>query len=218
MDRIHKSQICRLFFFAFLLWGFCPFFMACSNVQLEIYDVNSAVVFDYADENLFPSVRLSVFAETSEDERKVSQIGVTHLGSGQQWVCVSPRKISGGGNSVWAGYSNFVPATGESFPQGRYSLEYVDMAGESVQSSFSVVYPETLLRTTANDIATNFRNMEEWVALYDGAGKMIYFGQRRENWNGNQDIKFDYGHAEKIRICYRMNGGAVVCLLPQKDI
>ena len=59
--------------------------------------------------------------------------------------------------------------------------------------------------------------MREGILLYDKDGDLIYYGSRAENWTSDGDIKNSYGLAQKIRLCYKLNGGAVVCMLPPKD-
>lgn len=226
MDRFFRPQLNfgkkifkRLFancFFAAV--GICLFiFPSCSNINIDIVGIQETVVFEYTDASSLPSMRFSAFAETAGDERRVEKIRIVHESSGMEWVCETPRKISGSGSSVWAGYTNFVPATGDVIPRGKYTFHYIDMTGEESEMAFTLNYPESLVSTPANMLKTSFPGIEEAVALYDRDGSLIYFGARQENWYGNQDIKQEYGLAEKIRICYRLNGGSIVCMLPEQD-
>ena len=192
--------------------------ISCSDSESRISGLVTAMVLDYSDWDSSPKPRLSVFAETTLDERAVHQIRAVHNQSGLEWQCNNPRIISNNKNSTWAGYSNFVPASGSTIPQGSYTLYYEDMAGDECQSTFSVSYPVELLETSATD----FRNMsidrEENIALYDADGLLLYYGERKESWISNYDIKADYGVAEKLRICYRLYSGHTVCMMPVESL
>ena len=193
-------------------------FSSCKNVALGIENIQSTIVLDYKDETSLPTMRLSVFVQTSADERRVERVRLVHNQSGMEWICDNPRKIAEDERSVWAGYTNFVPATGSTFPKGIYTFHYTDMAGDESQAPFSLSYPEGLPTTTADKIEESFRNAEQIVGVYDRDGNLVYFGPRAENWQQDSDIKNSYGLAEKIRVCYRFNGGSVICMLPLKDL
>ena len=195
-----------------------PAFSSCSNVAPNIDVIQDTVVFDFPDSKSTPSMRLSVFVQTAADERKVDSVRLVHDASGLEWVCNSPRKVGETEKTVWAGYTNFVPATGSSIPLGLYTFHYVDMAGEESQSQFRVSYPESILKCTPENILSEIRNYDELVAVYDADGILLYLGPRLENWSGDGDIKKSYGLAEKIRVCYRMEGGSVICMMPPKDL
>ena len=192
--------------------------LSCSESDVHITGLFSSVVLDYSDWDSFPSSRFSVFVETSLDERAVSEIRAVHNQSGLEWHCKNPRIISTTKSSTWAGYTNFVAASGSTIPQGNYTLYYEDLAGEECQNIFSVSYPVELLETSAAD----FRNMridrEENIALYDADGLLLYYGERKESWITNSDIKKEYGVAEKIRICYRLYNGHTVCMMPEENL
>lgn len=205
-------------FSSILLVLVCLFsFPACSNVDLEIVDIQSTLILDYPTDTSLPMMRLSAFVQTSSDERKAERIRILHEESGLEWVCNNPRRVGESDKSVWAGYTNFVPATGSVFPQGKYALYYTDMNGDEVSFKFTISYPESLSSTTADLLKSSVKNMEEVIALYDKDGELIFFGPRAENWDTDGDIKNSYGLAQKIRLCYKLNGGAVVCMLPPKD-
>ena len=141
-----------------------------------------------------------------------------HNESGLEWECRNPRIISTKKNNEWAGYTNFVASEGSAIPQGAYTLYYVDMAGDESQNVFSVSYPAQLLESTA----TEFRDMridrEENIALYDADGLLLFYGERKDSWSTNSDIKKEYGVAEKIRVCYRLYSGNAVCMMPAENL
>lgn len=191
---------------------------SCSDSDSRITGLVSNIVLDWSDWESMPSARLSVFAETSLDERAVHEIRAVHNQSGLEWQCRNPRIIAASKNTTWAGYTNFVAAQGESIPQGSYTLYYQDMAGLECQSSFSVSYPYDLLSSTAAAFREMRIDREENIALYDADGLLLYYGERKEGWTTNADIKKDYGVAEKIRVCYRLYSGNTVCMMPAENL
>ncbi|MBP5442081.1 MAG: hypothetical protein J6Y60_02465 [Treponema sp.] len=207
-------------FFLPLVFGtvFLFSFFSCSDSETRITGLFSTTVLDYADWESFPTARLSVFAETTLDERAADEIKITHNQSGLVWQCKNPRKIASTKNSTWAGYTNFVPVQGSYIPQGNYSISYVDMAGQECQSIFTVSYPEELLETTAAEFNDMKIDREENIALYDPEGQLIYYGERKDSWTSNSEIRKTYGVAEKIRICYRLSNGRTVCMMPVENL
>ncbi|MBO7637541.1 MAG: hypothetical protein J6S91_01050, partial [Treponema sp.] len=129
-----ESAIISLLAGALLLFSL----FSCSDSDNRITGLVSNVVLDWSDWESMPGARLSVFAETSLDERTVYEIRAVHNQSGLEWQCKNPRIIASSKNSTWAGYTNFVPAQGDTIPQGSYTLYYQDMADIECQSSFSV--------------------------------------------------------------------------------
>ena len=193
-------------------------FSSCSDSDIRITGLISTVVLDYSDWKSSPSSRLSLFVETSLDERTVNEIRAVHNQSGLEWHCKNPRIISASKNSVWAGYTNFVAASGSTIPQGNYTLYYEDLTGDECQNIFSVSYPVELLETSAVDFKNLRIDREENIALYDADGLLLYYGERKESWRSNSDIKSEYGVAEKMRVCYRLYSGNTVCMMPEESL
>ena len=208
----HKPRLLKLLFWL----GTVFLIFSCSSPDTRIMNISSTVVFDFADSENPPACRLSVFTETSGDERRVSQIRAVHEASSLVWTCPLPRKFTGQKNAVWAGYTNFVPATGSLLPQGRYKLIYMDATGEETEGSFTVSYPEKLATSLSADYPEIVKGAEEIIAIYDVDGNLMYFDKRKENWRSGSDIKNEYGLAGKFRVCYRINKGSVVCMMPEE--
>ncbi|MBO5608292.1 MAG: hypothetical protein J5930_10435 [Treponema sp.] len=211
MGRFAKAAALASCVFSFLLTD-------CSNTVNSISHVNTVVVIDYASETAAPSMRLSLFAETTGDERQVESIRAVHNTSGLEWTCRHPKKITSQNNVLWTGYTNFVPPSGSPLPQGWYSLYYVDAAGEECSGSFSISYDAKILETPPSQIPALLPAAEAYVALYDEQGIMIFYGLRPEHWKTNADISAEYGLARKMRVCCRANNGTVVCMLPETNL
>jgi len=221
-----RSEAFRISFFSFkqglfrflFAAGALLLFFSCSSPDTRILNISSTVVFEFKDAENPPSCRLSVFTETSGDERRVSQIRAVHDASSLVWTCNLPRKFAGQKNAVWAGYTNFVPATGSLLPQGSYRLVYVDASGEETEGSFRVSYPENLAESHLADFPQILSGAEEIYAIYDIDGNLMYFAEKKENWKSASDIKNDYGLADKYRVCYRINKGSVICMMPEEKL
>ncbi|MBR6296008.1 MAG: hypothetical protein IKR40_05985 [Treponema sp.] len=216
--RTSLSSAARVFFGLLFFAGVLTLFFSCSSPDTRILNISSTVVFEFKDEENPPSCRLSVFTETSGDERRVSQIRAVHDASSLVWTCNLPRKFAGQKNVVWAGYTNFVPATGSLLPQGSYRLVYVDASGEETEGSFRVAYPEKLATSHFADYPQILSGVEEIYAIYDIDGNLMYFDGKKENWKSSSDIKNDYGLADKFRVCYRINKGTVICMMPEEKL
>lgn len=228
--RMEKDKSFRTLFFSsavrFSAGAFClfvlfliPFFLfSCSSPDTKILNISSTVIFEFDDAEKTPGCRLSVFTETSGDERRVSEIRAEHEASSLVWKCRFPRKFTAQKKSVWAGYTNFVPATGSLLPQGRYKLVYVDASGEETEGNFSVAYPEKIAESHVADFPGILRGAEEIYAVYDVDGNLMYFAEKKENWKSSSDIKNDYGLADKFRVCYRINKGTVICMMPEEKL
>lgn len=205
-----RSILIKAVFFIFLM----AMLSSCSDTAPQISSVNAVVIFDYEDETNVPKSRISVFAETSEVQR-VKELRAVHEASGLEWTVTSPRKIGGKDARSWAGYTNLVAASGSTIPTGKYNLYYEDAAERECESSFMVGYPSTLTKSKASDIPGIFTNgYTENIALYGSDGTLLYYGKRKVEWSSKNAIRGEFQLAEKMRICYSISNGTVVCMLP----
>lgn len=191
-------------------------FISCADSVPQIASVAACTIFEYTDEQSFPVARFSLFAETTADARRVEYMQAIHEETGLVWTCASPRTFSGQKEKMWAGYTNFVPASGDTVPQGAYRLYYEDAAGQNCEGTFSLSYPEALVHSVSADVGTILGESVEYIALYSEEGILLYFDKRKEEWQSNEDIKNDYTAAAKMRVCYKNGAETVVCLLPEQ--
>ncbi len=188
---------------------------ACSDSEPVLTGIDAYIVLDYPDESSVPSSRLSVFAQTNENVRRVSSVRALHKESGQEWVCQEPRKISDTKRKFWAGYTNFVPAEGSQIPSGKYEFFYEDMAGRQAETAFSITYDESLLSVPASELKQKIGSAyKEKIALYNAEGLLMYYGDRKEKWKDNKAIRNEYSLASSLRICYIITGSNAVCMMP----
>ena len=212
MTALRKSAILLLFL------SLSAFF-SCADSEPQLSGVDAFLVLEYPDQESEPSVRFSVFGQTNSNVTRAVQIKTIHLESGQEWVCSEPRKISDNKRKYWAGYTNFVPAQGSTIPPGKYSFTYEDAAGRQVESSFTLVYDETLLKTNVSSLkAMQGPSFKEKVAVYNADGLLVYYGDRKDKWKNNTTIRNEYSTAATMRTCYVIAGSNVVCMLPPVDL
>ena len=138
----------KRFVFKICLCAFSVLFFACSDSVPQLSSVDSVVIFDFSDSKSRPEMRLSVFAETTNEIQRAESIKAVHESSDLMWVCNSPRKISGADNKTWAGYTNFVPAYGTALPVGQYTLYYTDATANECIGNFTVSYQADFFTST----------------------------------------------------------------------
>lgn len=191
------------------------FFLAsCSDTTPQVTSVTPVVVFEFQDSTSAPTMRLSIFAETT-DVQRVKELRAVHEESGIQWRIASPRKISGKDAKTWAGYTNLVPASGSVIPLGKYTITYEDASERECEASFFITYPSTFVKSKAYEFPGLFMdNYTENIALYAIDGTLIYYGKRKSGWGTNANIRQDYMIADSMRICYTSLSGGVVCMMP----
>lgn len=189
---------------------------ACSDSTPAITAVEGITVLDYADSNLHPTVRLSLFASADEIQR-VKELRAVNEQTGLVWTINSPRLLFGRNNISWAGYTNLVAASGQSLPMGKYTIIYEDAAERECEGALFVSYPKELLDKIPSDFPSAIKGQYiENIALYSVDGSLLYYGKRKDVWTGEQMIKRDFMMAASMRTCYALNNNTVVCMMPMK--
>lgn len=152
----------------------------CAGSDAELESASGIVVLDYRAEGAPPSVRLSVFAQTASDARRAESLKIASEATGFEWAADEPLVMEAD-KSRFVYYPDFVTAAPEKIPAGAYRLDYTDAEGNCVQSLFSVSYPEELADSDAAAAETFFQGRaEERLAVYDGNGVLLYFGERTD--------------------------------------
>ncbi|MBE6345315.1 MAG: hypothetical protein E7063_06495 [Spirochaetaceae bacterium] len=196
---------------------------SCSDSVPSITEVSSSVVLDFYSSQDFPSNRLSIFVKTSSEIGRVSHIQVKHIESGIVWDINDPMILTGGSNNYRAGSPFLVPPYYGNIPQGAYSLLYTDMSGRTVEYGFSVYYESELLELKVQEIPDAVKHLPvvKKIAIYEqpgGKGKIIYYGDIKDDWKDSSKILNDYNGASSVRECLEISSKAVLCLFPPKDI
>lgn len=202
---------------------FSLFLIGCADSVPSITEVSASVVLDYSSSQDFPSNRLSIFVQTGSEIGRVSHIQVEHMESGIVWNINHPMVLTGGNKNYRAGSPFLVPPYYGNIPLGAYTLLYTDMSGRSVEYGFSVNYFPELLEIKSTEIANATKNLpvENKIAIYEqpnGTGKILYYGDIKDEWKDPAKILQDYKGASSVRECLEISSKAVLCLLPPEDI
>jgi hypothetical protein len=193
---------------------FCILCVSCANTMPELISSSATVIFDYGDNSSVPLIRLSVFAETGSDVRRAAQIRISSKTGEYSWIVDDPQLI-GSDSRQWAGYTNFAVPGDARFPQGIYNLLYTDAEEHTVQTAFSVTYPEKLIGSKTSDVKDILGiSAKEMIAVYMPDGMLVYYNVRKSKWTDDKAIWDEFKLASTIRICWTLPDDTVVCLMP----
>ncbi|MGI5107471.1 hypothetical protein H0R94_10670 [Treponema socranskii] len=200
----------------FALSGFLLFF-SCSLSAPDVKGVKAAAVFEYADNDSDPRMRLAVFAEAGSDVRRVESIRIVSNDRGWEWKAIG-LEIFASDARQWAGYTNFVSPGDGAIPQGAYTFFYTDALGDDAESSFSVFYPADLVHTRSGEAKEKLgTGMRERIALYDEKDVLIYFDTRKAGWREDDDVWREMENASRMRLCFLNADASVLCFMPFID-
>lgn len=205
--------IYKLKFLLLLLLSFLVFF-SCSDSEPDVNSAAGFVIFDYASEKSYPSVRFAAFAETSSEIQRVSSISVKNLSTGYEWFCDNPVLLNNDRHK-WAGYADFVSPRGQLIPQGSYEIVYTDAQSRSVTKTFLLQYKEKFLKTKSEKAVSLFSEEKKInICVYSEKGTLLYYGERKENWLDNKDVFKEIRDSFYYRECYIEADKSVYCLMP----
>ncbi|MCK9169773.1 MAG: hypothetical protein M0P01_05100 [Treponema sp.] len=195
---------------------FCSLCVSCANTTPEILSSSATVIFDYNDDSSVPLIRLSVFTETGSDVRRAAQIRISSKTEEYSWTVDNPQLL-GSDNRQWAGYTNFAVPDAAVIPQGGYDLFYTDAEEHTVQTSFTVTYPEKLIESKSSDVKYVLGTYaKEMIAVYMSDGTLIYYNERKSKWTDDDAIWNEFKLASTMRICWTSPDNSVICLMPVK--
>lgn len=193
-------------------------FLSCSNSNPDITMVTGSMIFDFADTDAPPSVRMAVFAQSNGEVQRADFIEARHRESGLMWRISKPRLFSGS-NKNYAGYTNLLPMEGKEIPQGDYDFRYVDGGGNEDRGTFKISYPQALLTSKSSEVRTTVtKSLSDNLALYDETGTLIFFNKRKKNWKTNSDIQREMRNAFTLRQCLNTTDYSIICLMPEESL
>lgn len=210
---IFKNQIrfCLLFCLTLL------FFVSCQDSEPSLLAVEHTLTFDYASSSSSPKMRLGVCCSPSSEVQRLEVLRLIHQETGLEWNCSEVEVFKGEKNRNWAGYTNFIPAYNESFPQGFYSIYYEDSAGRSCEGEFKIEYPEEFSAKSCQELPLQItNNADEYIVLYNNDDILIYYGKFKDEWGNGRGILEEYPDAAKTRRCY-INGD-LVFMMPEEPV
>ena len=87
------------------------------------------------------------------------------------------------------------------------------------ENLFELAYQTELASCTSEQFPAIIKGTYvEKLAVYNADDILIYYDIRKEDWTSDQSIKGEYGTAQKMRVCYEIGGGSVVCMMPCRDL
>ena len=192
-------------------------FFSCSSSAPDVKAVRAVSIFDYADGDSYPRMRLAVFTEAGSDVRRAESIRIVSKETGWEWKADGVEIFSSDAKQ-WAGYTNFVSSGDRSIPQGAYTFFFTDALGHDAESSFSVFYPASLARTRSGEAkAALGKAVRERIAVYDKEDVLIYFDVRKAEWKTDDDVWHDMENAFRMRLCFLNADKSVLCFMPFID-
>lgn len=202
------------FFRAIFILSMVLFFAGCANSVPEIVSVDAFLVCDFVSGEKTPDFRMSVFAETTSDVRRVGSINVSGRAAGYEWRIYSPTTVNGDGKK-WAGHTSLMCPEGYKFQQGIYDLVYEDLTGQTKESTFSFSFPDEILFADVDSIEKILGNgFTKNIAVFSTDDKIMYCDIPKEEWKDNDDIFAEYENAKFLRDCYIDSKNSVICIMP----
>lgn len=211
-----KTVLCPLLGFA--VFCFFPLFLfSCSESEADVVSASGTAVFDFADSESAPSMRLAVFLQVTNEVQRTESFTVSHAESGYSWTVAKPG-IFTGMNKSYAYSANLTAPEGKAIPEGAYSAIYYDAAGNQDEAPFSLSYKKELLDARSENCKELLPGATENIAIYDDAGELLFMGKAKASWKTNEAILKDYKLAVTKRICYVTAGNTVICLMPSENL
>lgn len=175
-----------IFLFFVSIFSFC----GCQNSIPKGNSVNTKIIYDYENENLLPSQKLSFFLEMQSDVRRVDYINLYHEKSGYRWIISNPL-ISKVDKVYYTGYSNCVVSTNSFFskkdniiPNGDYNVYYMDAKGREFVQSFNLEYEQDFASLKCSDMIKTLseKDYSVFIGLYSQEGNLIFYGEPKQEW------------------------------------
>jgi len=214
--KILKKSIFSITIFLSL---FSVLFFSCSENLPEVHSVDYSLIFEYENETSLPKARLSVFVETLSEVRRAEELVLISEEADYYWetedivMLDTPKK-------KWAGHTNFVLPAPEQMPTGRYTVTFIDAAGEEVEAGLNLSYDKKLYSLKANQVdeyMSNHGNLKK-VAIYDELNTLIYYGEETSELKDNNRIRNQYRSAAYKNIIWCRYDNTVICILPKENL
>lgn len=191
---------------------------SCSDGDAAAVESSGTVVFDYADAESAPEVRMAVFVRLDSDARRAGAVLVEHEETKLQWLVENPLVIAGASRQ-WAGHNNLRPAGGRAIPEGRYYVLYSDKAQAESGTMFSLTYPQELCGAALpRAVALVAGSAARRIVLYGADGGMLFCDARKTLWHSAAAIRKDFPAAASFRYYYLSADSAAAVLTPVKSI
>ncbi len=208
----------KKFFFTGLCL-FSLFFFGCAQNETSITSVSATLVFDYEKSGSIPSQRLCVFVRSANEVQRVERLVISNEEANLTWTVEKPSFFFGNGIH-YAYCNNLRPPHEKNIPEGKYSIRYVDSAGNEDESHFTIRYNSDIIAPPPEEksIARLLNGAVYSLALYDEDGELLFLGKRKNTWSDDAKILKDYRIASFKRNMYSSADYSVLCIFPKEKI
>lgn len=219
----YLSKNASVFGFIFSIIFF-PLLNSCSNDLPEGEAISTKIIYDFEKSSEKPIIKFSLFVKMKSDVRRVDYINLFHLESGYRWIIEEPilTKVN---DDFYAGYTNCSSVISDdyNFPEGTYSVYYVDAKGEEYFTSFNLKYLD-FPKSFSSDEFKNILNFEDksiYIGMYSEDNSLVYYDKVMQNleidiFSGNYNLEEIFklnNSAHYFRIFYDFD--KVVYILPK---
>ena len=198
---------------------FCFSVISCSQTTPEIFQPDYSVIFDYTDEELPPSSRLSVYMASTTDVNRYETLKIKSLDTDYTWYVTDIQKLTADGMQ-WAGYNNLVPPDNEKIPAGHYEVTYYNADEKETSFTFKVSYDEDFYDFLISDLPVEVikKNGYEKIIIYNKEKTVLFFGPRPDEFRTARGIWNVYREADTYRVMWYANNGRVICMEPERKV
>lgn len=195
-------------FLCFLLVSCAAFLAACADEVPTIAKAKAITVLSYEKEDSPPQTRLAVFVQTDSDIKSCKSIILTSPNAQYSWKAEDLTVVEG----MWTGYTAFVMPGDKAFPAGEYTVKYTDLLDHEAECTVQV---SDGMEENSNSEGIN-NSGERRMAVYDEGGKLLYYGEVKSEWqgeDGEKDMWQSIDGAAMARECIVLNGGSVIRMM-----
>ena len=193
------------------------FMLSCAQNSADIKQSEITVVFEYPDEENFPSARLCAFVESESDSRRSGLIQVSTQKEGFVWNSDTLVRIKNG-DRFWTGYTNFVMQKNEPFPLDSYRILLQNADEQEADEVLQVEYNTSFYKLNAAQAEKHMleTGAAKKLAVYDENNVLLYYGDFKETLSSSRKIWNVYPKANYYNVIWQTMDASVICILPKQ--
>lgn len=194
-------------------------FISCTNNVPQINNASVAIIWDYETYNSLPQARLGVFVEASSNPARFEKIQVFADGTDIFWE--TDKLISAENNGIsWCGYTNFTMPKGSDFPVGNYTIKFIQADEKELEMKASLTYEKSLYNKKASEIPVYMNGIlgSKYFTVYDENKKVLYYGQRTNDYSDSRAIWNHYKDAVEFQESWISSSGTIICNMPVEKV
>ena len=168
------------------------FVISCSQVVPELMQPDYSIVFDYNDEVSAPEARLSLFYSSASDVRRYNRVTLVSLDTGYIWDT----------------------------PTGKYEITYINADEKECRGYLDISYDTgfyDVLLPELSEVMHKSNGIEK-IAIYDEQYLLLYFGERKKEFQTTRGIWNQYPDAKIYQVIWYSRNGKVICIEPERKV